>query len=65
MTLSKIWVSYLYRGVTERHFIKGIKIGKWFVIGSGTVIIKNISGCAVVVGNPGKIIKYNDKNLNE
>ncbi|WP_313138974.1 acetyltransferase [Myroides sp.] len=40
--------------------IQGIKIGKWCTIGAGTVIIKDIPDYAVVVGNPGKIIKYNN-----
>ncbi|KYG79862.1 acetyltransferase [Roseivirga seohaensis] len=35
-----------------------IKIGKWAVIGAGAVIIRDIPDFAVVVGNPGKIIKY-------
>jgi acetyltransferase EpsM len=39
--------------------IQGIKIGKWCTIGAGAVIIKDIPDYAVVVGNPGKIIKYN------
>lgn len=39
--------------------IQGIKIGKWATIGAGAVIIKNVPDFAVVVGNPGKIIKYN------
>jgi sugar O-acyltransferase (sialic acid O-acetyltransferase NeuD family) len=38
--------------------IPGIKIGKWVTIGAGAVIIKDIPDHAVVVGNPGKIIKY-------
>ena len=38
--------------------IQGIKIGKWATIGAGSVIIKDIPDFAVVVGNPGKIIKY-------
>ncbi|MDO5858125.1 acetyltransferase [Myroides odoratimimus] len=41
--------------------IQGIKIGKWCTIGAGAVIIKDIPDYAVVVGNPGKIIKYNDR----
>lgn len=40
--------------------IQGIKIGKWCTIGAGTVIIKDIPDYAVIVGNPGKIIKYNE-----
>jgi len=39
--------------------IPGIKIGKWCTIGAGAVIIEDIPDYAVVVGNPGKIIKYN------
>jgi sugar O-acyltransferase (sialic acid O-acetyltransferase NeuD family) len=38
--------------------IQGLKIGKWVTIGAGAVIIKDIPDFAVVVGNPGKIIKY-------
>ncbi|QTD39378.1 acetyltransferase [Polaribacter batillariae] len=39
--------------------IPNITIGKWVTIGAGTVIIKDIPDYAVVVGNPGKIVKYN------
>lgn len=39
--------------------IQGIKIGKWCMIGAGAVIIRDVPDYAVVVGNPGKIIKYN------
>lgn len=42
--------------------IQGIKIGKWATIGAGAVIIKDIPDYAIVVGNPGKIIKYNQEN---
>jgi sugar O-acyltransferase (sialic acid O-acetyltransferase NeuD family) len=42
--------------------IQEIKIGKWVTIGAGTVIINDIPDYAVVVGNPGKIIKYNIKH---
>lgn len=40
--------------------VPGIKIGKWCTIGAGAVITKNIPDFAVVVGNPGKIIKFNN-----
>lgn len=43
--------------------IQGVTIGKWATIGAGAVIIGNIPDYAVVVGNPGKIIKFNDQNL--
>jgi sugar O-acyltransferase (sialic acid O-acetyltransferase NeuD family) len=42
--------------------IQGIKIGKWAVIGAGSVIIKDVPDFAVVVGNPGKILKINTIN---
>lgn len=38
--------------------IQGIKIGKWATIGAGAVIINDVPDYAVVVGNPGKVIKY-------
>jgi sugar O-acyltransferase (sialic acid O-acetyltransferase NeuD family) len=41
--------------------IQGIKIGKWATIGAGAVIIRDIPDYAVVVGNPGKIIKFNQE----
>ena len=39
--------------------IQGIHIGKWATIGAGAVIIRDVPDYAVIVGNPGKIIKYN------
>ena len=39
-----------------------VKIGKWAVVGAGAVILKDIPDYAVVVGNPGKIIKYRKPN---
>jgi sugar O-acyltransferase (sialic acid O-acetyltransferase NeuD family) len=42
--------------------IQGIKIGKWATIGAGSVIINDVPDYAVVVGSPGKIIKYNKED---
>lgn len=42
--------------------IPKITIGKWCTIGAGAIIIKDVPDFAVVVGNPGKIIKYNSEN---
>ena len=39
--------------------IQGIEIGKWVMIGAGAVIINDVPDYAVVVGNPGKVIKFN------
>ena len=40
--------------------IQGVTIGKGCTIGAGAVIIRDVPDGAVVVGNPGKIIKYNN-----
>jgi len=37
--------------------IPGIKIGKWSVIGAGTVVIEDVPDYATVVGVPGRVIK--------
>lgn len=42
--------------------IQGVKIGKWATIGAGAVIINDVPDYAVVVGNPGRIIKYNQNH---
>ncbi|MEC4050892.1 acetyltransferase [Flavobacterium sp. SUN046] len=42
--------------------IQGVKIGKWATIGAGAVIIRDVPDFAVIVGNPGKIIKFNQEN---
>lgn len=42
--------------------IPGISIGKWVIIGAGAVIIEDVPDFAVVVGNPGRIVKFNELN---
>lgn len=42
--------------------LPGVTIGEGAVIGAGSVVTKDIPSCAVVGGNPAKIIKYRDKN---
>ncbi len=37
--------------------IPNVRIGKWTVIGAGAVIIRNVPDFAVVVGNPGRVIR--------
>lgn len=37
--------------------IPNLKIGKWATIGAGAVVIEDVPDYAVVVGNPGRIIK--------
>jgi acetyltransferase EpsM len=38
--------------------IQGITIGKWAIVGAGAVIIANVPDQVVVVGVPGKTIKF-------
>lgn len=38
----------------------GITIGKGAVIGTGSVVFKDVPEYSVVVGNPGKIIKFDE-----
>ena len=38
--------------------IPGINVGKWVTIGAGSVIIRDVPDYAIVVGNPGRIIRY-------
>jgi sugar O-acyltransferase (sialic acid O-acetyltransferase NeuD family) len=40
--------------------IPNITIGKWCVIGAGAVIINDILDYSIVVGNPGRVIKYSN-----
>lgn len=35
-----------------------VKIGKWCIVGAGSVVIKDIPDYAVAVGNPSKVIKF-------
>jgi acetyltransferase EpsM len=37
--------------------IPGVKIGKWSIIGAGTVVIKDVPDYVTVVGVPGMVIK--------
>jgi len=38
--------------------LSGVKIGDGAVLGAGAVVTKDIPSYAIVVGNPGRIIKY-------
>ncbi|GET45287.1 acyltransferase [Capnocytophaga felis] len=43
--------------------VPGVTIGEGAVVGAGSVVTKNIPDCAVVGGNPAKILKYRNKDL--
>lgn len=38
--------------------VTGVEIGRWAMIGSGTVVTRDVPDHALVVGNPGRIIGY-------
>lgn len=40
--------------------IPGVEIGEGAVVAMGSVVTKNVPACAVVGGNPAKILKYRD-----
>ena len=40
--------------------MKGVTVGKYAIIGSNSVVTKDIPDYAVAVGNPAKVIKYLD-----
>lgn len=42
--------------------LPNLKIGKNVMIGAGSVVVENIPDNAVVVGIPGKIIKYQEND---
>ena len=47
-----VWVGF------DAIILSGVTIGRGAVIGCKTVVTENVPPYAVVVGNPGKIIKY-------
>lgn len=43
--------------------IPGISVGRWAVIGAGAVVTKDIPDFAVAVGNPARIVKYQNAEV--
>lgn len=52
--------SWIGRGAV---IMPGVSIGKGCVIGANAVITKDIPDYAVVVGNPGKVVKFRRKDV--
>lgn len=45
---------------TNATILPRTKIGKWATVGAGAVVTKDVPDLAVVVGNPAKVIKFNE-----
>ncbi len=46
---------------TNATILPRVRVGRWVTIGAGTVVTKDVPDFAVVVGNPGKVIKFNER----
>ena len=46
---------------TNATILPRVRIGKWATIGAGSVVTRDVPDYAVVVGNPAKVLKYNDQ----
>ncbi|HQX07633.1 MAG TPA: DapH/DapD/GlmU-related protein [Zoogloea sp.] len=49
---------------TNATILPRIRIGRWATVGAGSVVTKDVPDFAVVVGNPAKIIKINEGDIN-
>lgn len=45
---------------TNATILPRVKIGKWATIGAGSVVTRDVPDYAVAVGNPAKVIKFNE-----
>ena len=41
--------------------LPGVCVGKYAIVGAGAVVTKDVPDCAVVVGNPARVVKTLDK----
>lgn len=58
---SVIFEKNVFCGIASTVMTGVKRVGKDAIIGAGSVIIRDVPDYAVVVGNPGKIIKYNNQ----
>lgn len=54
---------YVWIG-TGAIILPGVTIGEGAVVAAGSVVTKNINPYEIVAGNPAKVIRYRNKNLN-
>ena len=51
---------YVWIGMNAS-ILPGVTIGEGAIVGLGAIVTKDVPSCAVVVGNPARIVKYRDK----
>lgn len=51
---------YVWIG-TRAIVLPGVTIGDGAVVGAGAVVSKDVPPCAVVVGNPGRVVRFRDR----
>jgi sugar O-acyltransferase (sialic acid O-acetyltransferase NeuD family) len=44
---------------TNATILPRVRIGRWVTVGAGTVVTKDVPDYAVIVGNPGRVIRIN------
>ena len=42
-----------------------LSVGKWATVGAGSVVTKDVPDYAVVVGNPAKVIRFNERSYSK
>ena len=42
--------------------LAGVTVGKYAIVGAGSIVTKDVPDYAVAVGNPARVIKYLDKD---
>jgi maltose O-acetyltransferase len=52
---------YVWIG-TRAIVLPGVTIGEGAVVGAGAVVSKDVPSCAVVVGNPARVVRFRDRD---
>ena len=52
---------YVWIG-TRAIILPGVSIGDGAVVGAGAVVSKDVPSCAVVVGNPARVVRFRDRD---